>query len=653
MYLLEMKDVHKSYVLDVQEVPVLHGINLQIASGEFVSIMGPSGSGKSTLMNLLGCLDRPSKGSYLLNGVRVESLDDSELSNIRNREVGFVFQKFNLLAANTAIQNIALPLTYRGIARKEREKLARVVAEKVGIGERLHHRPNEISGGQAQRVAIARALLGQPHLILADEPTGSLDSQTGAEILSIFHDLHRQGHTIVMVTHDEKIAAEAQRTIYLKDGYIVEDTRRKTFTATEMTKTSSRQDNLKWKDVFGIAIREGLLAHPLRTALTMLGVIFGVAAVIAMMAINEGARQKAIAQIKQMGLNNIRVRSVALTEEERLRAREHLSLGLSLQDVVSIQKLPSVQHIAPIRYVKADISKGTQKWRSNVIGTTPQYKLVAEIPLKRGRFLQQHDLQHHRRICVIGSHLHTQLFGYNSGLGKTLYIGTEVFVIVGVLQGKNASDEAIKGVRAEDVNNNIYIPLTTSIKRFFNQSRSSEIDEITMMIDHSHHLPTTSQWISKILTKRHNSVADFTVIVPQELLRQERETQRIFDIVMVCIASISLVVGGIGIMNIMLAAVTERIREIGIRRAIGANKKDVLKQFLTEAVTISLNGGILGICCGWLLAIGISSYTDWNIDVSLMSILLGVGVSTSIGVVFGIYPAWKAARLDPIVALNT
>jgi putative ABC transport system ATP-binding protein len=226
MALIETHDLVKTYVMGTEEIQALRGVSIQIERGEYVAIMGPSGSGKSTLMNLIGCLDTPSQGSYLLNGKQVAEMNDNELAEIRNKEIGFVFQTFNLLPRASALRNVELPLVYAGLPAKERDARARAVLEQVELGDRISHRPNELSGGQRQRVAIARALVNDPSILLADEPTGNLDSKTGAEIMTLFDRLHRAGHTIVIVTHEPDVAAMALRTIHLRDGVVEQDVRR-------------------------------------------------------------------------------------------------------------------------------------------------------------------------------------------------------------------------------------------------------------------------------------------------------------------------------------------------------------------------------------------------------------------------------------------
>lgn len=670
MNLIELCDISKEYCLGDNTISVLNQIRLCVEPGEFVSIMGPSGSGKSTLMNLLGCLDRPTAGQYLLHGQRVDVLSDKELSRVRNHEIGFVFQNFNLLNDNNIMQNIALPLLYRGIPIQARKTQAMEISQTMGIGGRWKHKPHEVSGGQAQRAAIARALIGRPRLILADEPTGNLDSKTGQEIIAIFLKLHQEGHTIIMVTHDEKVAHIAQRIIRLADGKIVCEEKVEHPVSESMpgagkcpavadqpgqAQASEKQTDrgMRWRDLFSMSVREGLFAHPMRTLLTTLGVLFGVAAVIAMMAINEGARQQAMAQIQEMGLHNIRIRCPKMTREEVRSARSNLSMGLNLDDLAAIRTIPSVRLVVPIKEIQAEIAYGKLKPKGRIVATQPDYQDVSNFYAAHGRFLDAEDMKYYRRVCVLGKIFSKEVFAHEDPLGKKLYLGSEVFWVIGVMEGKNVPEGVVKAVSTHDLNHDIYIPISTAQKRFKQDVLANEVDEISIMVANATEIQPTSQLLEVMLARLHHNVRDFELVVPEELLRQSRKTQDIFDLVMVCLASISLVVGGIGIMNIMLATVTERVREIGIRRAIGASQDEVLRQFLVEAVAISFMGGGLGILCGWTFSLVISFYTGWQTLVAPVSIMLGFGVSTVVGVVFGIYPAWKASCLDPIKALNT
>jgi len=654
------------------EIDALAGVDIEIEEGAFVCVMGPSGSGKSTLMQIIGCLDKPTSGAYILDGLRVDQLNDTELSRVRNQKVGFVFQTFNLLSENTALENIGLPLLYMGMEAHTRRAWAEEAGRAMGLGDRLQHRPTELSGGQIQRVAIARALVNRPRLILADEPTGNLDSRTGQEIMAIFQKLHQAGHTIIMVTHDQALARFADRIIQLKDGRVVDEERVEqksktafSFPEIEQVKFNTREDQanprkMRWRDMVRIGVQEGLLAHKMRTALTMLGVLFGVSAVIAMSSIGEGGKEQAIQQIQQMGVNNIRVRDQGLRGDELIEARKKLSPGLLWDDARALKLLiPSVERAVPMKAMNVGLSCGAKKAKAKIIATTPEYQDVVNFHVSDGRFINDEDMADCRRMCVLGMAIKKEIFANDVALDKGVRIGPEWYTVVGVMEEKAPPEGSAKAISERDLNHDVYLPLATAMKRTKTDPAGSEISEIAVKATSSDLVTTTAGVIEAVMDRRHHRVADYAIVVPQELLEQHQRTQRIFNTVIGFTAMISLLVGGIGIMNIMLATVTERTKEIGIRRAVGACQMDILRQFLIEAVGISLTGGAFGIVLGCLFASAIpwvaailSPGTDWPTVVSSQAIVLGFTLSVSVGIAFGIYPAYKAAQQDPIEALR-
>ena len=669
---IETQALKRVYRKGDNEIVALGGVDIRIEPGEFVSIMGPSGSGKSTLMQILGCLDRPTSGAYILDGVRVDRLNDTELSRVRNQKVGFVFQTFNLLPENTAAENIALPLLYMGMEGGMRATWSEEAGRAMGLGDRLQHRPTELSGGQVQRVAIARALVNRPRLILADEPTGNLDSHTGQEIMAIFQKLHEARHTIVMVTHDQALARIADRIIQLRDGLVVNEERieraskpKFTFSGVNEVKFNARGDQaaprkMRWRDMVRIGVQEGLLAHKMRTALTMLGVLFGVSAVIAMSSIGEGGKQQAIQQIQQMGVNNIRVRDQNLKGDELIEARKKLSPGLLWDDARSLKALiPTVARAVPMKAMNVGLSCGAKKPKAKVIATTPEYQEVVNFHVSDGRFINAEDMDECRRVCVLGMAIKKDIFANDVALDKEVRIGPEWYSVVGVMEEKATPEGSAKAISERDLNHDVYLPLTSAMKRTKADQSGSEISEIAGKATSSDLVQATAGAIETVMDRRHHEVADYQIVIPQELLEQHQRTQRIFNTVIGFTAMISLLVGGIGIMNIMLATVTERTKEIGIRRAVGACQMDILRQFLIEAVGISLTGGLFGIVLGCLFAGAIpwvaeilSPGTEWPTVVSTQAIVLGFTLSVSVGIAFGIYPAYKAAQQDPIEALR-
>jgi len=663
-------------------VQALSGVDLTIRAGEFVAIIGPSGSGKTTLMYVLGCLDQPTAGSYRLCGEEIARLDDADLSRIRNRRIGYVFQQYNLLAELDVVENIGLGLVYGGIPPAKRRGTGERLATGLGLGHRLDHTPRQLSGGQMQRVAIARGLACGPQIILADEPTGNLDTKTGAEIMAVLRDLHAGGATVVVVTHDPTIAAQAQRVVRIVDGLIVSDQRSATSVVplwpvvgepgaspgsglsrvllpdhgqrTTDQAPDSAQGGIGWRDLLRIALHEGLLAHKLRSFLTMLGIVFGVAAVIAMTAITEGGKQQQLEQIRQIGMNNIQVRSLDLDGTRLLRVRRVNPAGLTLGDLGEIR-----QHIAGIgaatawKGIKAEIRHGDKVYdRAATLGVSGDFQAVVNFHIGQGRFLDARDEERFARVCVIGRDVADGLGLGEAAVGTSIVVGDEPFTVVGVMGAKEFGASDIADAAIQDRNRDVYLPYA-SLRTYFRKAlRESPLDVISLRMDSDQQLLDHSQAIRRIISDLHDGAEDFAVAVPLESLKQAQRTKEVFNVIIVVIAAISLIVGGIGIMNIMLATVTERTREIGIRRAIGASQRDILRQFLAESVLISAFGGLTGILLGVGGGLLVQLVFGFPVAFSGGIMLLATGTSMVVGVVFGIYPAYLAARMNPVDALR-
>lgn len=723
--LIQMRAIQRAYRKGAVTIQALQPGDLSIAEGEFVAIMGPSGSGKSTLLHLIGCLDRPSSGSYLLDGIAVAELEDAQLSRIRNEKIGFVFQAFNLLPQHSVLQNIEAPLLYSSTFRQPLRQAqdnansgsstslsdhqARALAEQVGLGQRLHHRPSELSGGEMQRVALARALVTQPRVILADEPTGNLDSQTGQSIMRMLQDLHEQGHTVIVVTHERSIADYAERILFLKDGRIEQEEHKENFspplpesdlaslpclTETDFDKPESPETNSspfdklreraarvppsepKREQGWGSSSRltrklsltfppfyqhtmsivrtaiQGLLLHKLRSFLSVLGIVFGIGAFIAMLAIGAGARQEILEQIALLGTNTIQVKAITPAEEQVNRGREQLSEGLTTEDVARIFKIsPSIRHLAALREFSFPVQYQQQVAQGRILATTSEYQHTANLPLARGRFLTETDEQEMQRVCVLGAEIQKALFAFQSPIGKMIKIQNDWFRVIGTLANKTFDQKNISAIRIRNINTYIYIPLSTSAL-FIAAEERGQIQEISIQVASADHVDDVARLVRTVLDRVHHGAQDYEVVVPRELLKQSQQTQSVFNVVMGSIAGISLLVGGIGIMNIMLATVTERTREIGIRRAIGASRRKILLQFLIETLVLTLIGGCLGIVLGAGGATLISLFAGWRTSISLHTVLLAVGISALVGFVFGMYPAAQGANMDPIGALR-
>jgi putative ABC transport system permease protein len=406
---------------------------------------------------------------------------------------------------------------------------------------------------------------------------------------------------------------------------------------------------------------KSLYQHRLRTFLTMLGVIFGVAAVIAMLAIGKGAEQEMIEQIAAFGINNIRVYARELTEAQQQQAGRTPSVGLSLQDAEAIQAaLPYVVATAPQNLLDKTLSYRDLTPEAQVVGTTPEYPLINGLTLQSGRFLNADDLLLYRKVCVLSAELARQLFLTGEPIGQWLNLGGLRFEVVGVLAELRSTTQRVQ-IRSRPLERDVYIPISTSLKKFsltpaenspHNQVDYHVVDELSLQVLAPEYLAPAREAVTRLLKRRHYGLDDTELVVPTELLEQSQATQRLFNLVMACIAGLSLLVGGIGIMNIMLASVTERTRQIGIRRAVGATPGDILIFFLLESLLISLIGGLIGVGAGLGISRVIALAAGWKTIVTLESIVLSFGVSSGVGIFFGLYPAWRASRLDPIQALR-
>ncbi len=648
-----LRDLRKTYATDAGEVQAVKGVNLEVMAGDFVAIMGSSGSGKSTMMNILGCLDQASSGTFLLDGVDTAHLDSDELAELRNRKLGFVFQGFNLLSRTTAMENVELPLIYssRRLSPDQRVDDAVAELERVGLGERLDHHPNELSGGQQQRVAIARSLVNRPALLLADEPTGNLDSATSEEIMRLFKSLNESGITIIMVTHEPDVAAHARRIVVMKDGLIRSDERRLPVAAVAPAAPEPPKGNFLGGIYLALNILStsgrALLRNKLRTVLTALGIIIGVAAVIAMVAIGRGASAMVEKQIRSMGDNLLLVFSGQVFSGGVYRGYGGDGT-LTIEDFEAIgQQVPGVVAVSPeLRSTERYTAEG-KNWSGNVRGAAPAYFEVRDWPLASGTIFTEEDVRSMATVALLGQTVVDRMFPEGDPVGRTLRVGTVAFQVIGVLAKKGAAPWG------EDQDDIVIIPYTTSMKRIIGTTR---VRSINVKIASAPEMPIAQEQVNLLLRDRHNigdpSQDDFSVRTQDEFIKMATQTTRIMTILLGSIAGVSLLVGGIGIMNIMLVSVTERTREIGIRRAVGAKGRDIRLQFIVEAIVLSSVGGAIGIGLGIGAAQLLTHYAGWPALVSGASVAIAFGVSFAVGVVFGFFPAHKAAKLNPIEALR-
>jgi len=773
--LIRLENITKTYYLGEVDVPVLKGISLTIARGEMVALMGASGSGKTTLMNILGCLDRPTSGEFWFDGQEMSRLSPNERALVRTSKLGFVFQSFNLLPRTSALLNVAMPLDYavHRPARSDARRLAASQLQQVGLATREDHEPSQLSGGQQQRVAIARALVNHPQLILADEPTGNLDSRTGDEILRMFQRLNARGITVVLVTHDAKVAGYAHRTIRIADGLIADgrtaidesrpcndaspvveglvhdlpeplalpgnpqgvgfprhnlgdgaavaaanEAQSPTLVVSAATRVQpsaqevaqQRESPLDAETVprHRPSFARSLLPSTLRTSLsnlrrnkmrsvlTALGVIIGVGAVIAMTEIGEGSKVAIEKSVASMGAYKLIIFPWAASTAGVSQGAGTMQT-LKPEDVEEIAKQCSaVAVVVPMVWSRVQAVYGNRNWSpQQVIGTGPEYLATRDWEdMDEGIFFTDDDVRAASRVCVIGATVKRELFEDESPTGKMIRLRNVPFRVIGLLSPKGANmvgqdqDDCIYApwttikfrvnsvgagsiaasttASTSNINtlSNIYVAATPLYPQLMNWEtndtpqpvRQTSVDFVQAKAVSAEQVPSAIDQITELLRERHHlppdAEDDFKILNLTEITDTMERTAGMMEMLLMTVAAISLVVGGVGIMNIMLVSVTERTREIGLRMAVGARTHHILQQFLVEAVLLCLVGGALGILAGRGVSILVREFQHWPTSISITTIVIAVFVAGGVGIIFGFYPAWKASRLDPIEALR-
>lgn len=640
--LIELKGVSRTYGNGDQTRTVLKNVDLTIVAGEMVAIIGASGSGKSTLMNIMGCLDVPNRGDYYIDGQNAACLSPDELARVRREHIGFIFQRYHLIPDLSALGNVEIPAIYANSERDSRRQRATALLGRLGLEGREHHKPCELSGGQQQRVSIARALINGGKIILADEPTGALDSQSGQEVLAILNELNRRGHTVVMVTHDMKVARHAKRIIELCDGEIIADSGG-CVSATETLQKTNRIRQSYWKTLLDrtresmqIALK-AMKTHRLRTTLTMIGIVFGIASVVTVVALGEGARQETLEEIKSLGTNVVSIYPGQDLFDDSIESIRTLVPA----DANALAKQGFIDSVSPEVSASDNIRFLGKSAIASINGVGREHFRVKGIELLQGTTFR--DDRNALQEVIIDENTRKAIFD-NTGLqalGQIVFLGSVPARVVGIAKSNNRSDASNRIT--------VWMPYSTVMYRIVGKP---VLTGISVRLKDNVDNEAAISAISQLLTRRHG-IKDFQLYNFEQIRKSIEHTSMTFSILILMVACISLMIGSIGVMNIMLISVTERTHEIGVRMAVGARRSDIMQQFIIEAVLVCLIGGALGIALSYITGALFNALAD-GIFAAIYSWQAAVAAffcSTLIGIIFGYLPARKAARMDPVISL--
>lgn len=640
--LIELKGIYRHFTSGAESLAVLKNISLSIHSGEMVAIIGASGSGKSTLMNIIGCLDKPTQGEMSIHHIPTRQASSEQLAQLRSQYIGFIFQRYHLMPYLTATENVVIPALYTAMTATERHERAVYLLRRLGLGQHLLHKPAQLSGGQQQRVSIARALMNGAGIILADEPTGALDRSSGQELMGILHGLHQSGHTIIIVTHDRNIANQAQRIIEISDGEIIADR------TNEAIDTSAMQAALPVPLATGrphwwLCVREAikmawraLLGHRIRAFLSMLGIIIGISSVVSSMAVGEGARQEILNEISQLGTSNLDIRPGLGWD----KPRPDFERALSVADIELLSQQPYVDSLSPVVSKMVVAVRGNKQVMVSLSGVSQEFFQVKGLNFSVGDGFTQSHVNAREPVVILQPELSDTLFAAGQNpLGEIVQLGGIPLRVIGVAKRGGSS---FGGLLAA------WMPYTSLTERI---SGDIPLESITVRVREGYNLNNVQRDVEKLLEGAHGQ-RDFFILSNDQMSKAIQKTSDSMTLLITSIAAISLLVGGVGVMNIMLVSVTERTHEIGIRLSVGARPSDIMIQFLIEAVVICTLGGLIGIVGSALAGVVFSWVTqEFTMIFTWPPLVLACSFSALIGLGFGFFPARNAARLHPTEAL--